>query len=458
MRNTIKKPFYRIKNGSASLVEAIAEDMYNTYGIQVEFNTTVASITSLQPPKNLDAPVWRTDLRNPSAVSKLFLSTGEKMLAKTVIVAIPMSCLQTIRFEPSLPHNIQYAASRCQAGRYVKAWVVATGVSKIDNISTWNNGCIQSHVKYRFDIPNVIVQNKPKGVKGGVSGGVKRKNANMKGNVSLRDSFSTVLSTMECCILEASGLTEDMLDVTKIEQENRYGERVDVDTALLSQSVLREQLQRHLVKHHPTINVQYVKLHDYYRDVYSRGTGMTVRAGTKYIHKQAGIDAFHPWDTGNNLFFAGADFSDAYSGWIEGAILSANAISTAAKHYIIPPKKATNLVKKVERVGGDTNDVVVDDKHKNKLQESSDKDISPGRRRKQGNILPSKGRESKSPSPTNRGRESRSPKSLSSRGRNSPKSISTIMKSPTSQPTSPLTDVDSPIENINTKFANSSLK
>ncbi len=462
VRDTIKKPFYRIKNGTSSLVEAIAEDLYSTYRTQVEFNTTVASITSLQPPKNLDAPVWRTDLRDPPPVSKLYLSTGEKVLAKAIIVAIPMSCLQTIRFEPSLPHNIEYAASRCQVGRYVKAWIIATGVSKFDNVSTWNNGCIHSHVKYRFDIPNVIVQNKPKGMKGGVAGRLKRKNANMKGAVTLRDSFSTVLSTAECCILEASGLVEDMLDVTKNEQENRYGERVDVDISLLGQHILCEQLQKHLVKHHPTIHVQYVKLHDFYRDVNSRGAGMTVRAGTKHIHKQAGIDAFKPWKSGNNLFFAGADFSDAYTGWVEGAVQSANAISTAAKHYIIPPKKATNLVKKVERVGGNSNDLIVENPVK---KQDLEKEVSPSRRRKQGNVTPSsKGRESsQSPSHRNRGNGSPSSRgrgsvSPSSRGKNSPKNRSTVIKSPAYSPTSPLTDIDSPSDHISTVLASTRLK
>ena len=401
-------------------------------------------------------------------MSKLFLSTGEKLLAKVVIVAIPISCIQTIRFEPPLPHNIEYASSRCQVGRYLKAWMIATGVSKFDNVSTWDNGCIHSHVKYRFDIPNVVVQNKPKGVKGGIAGGLKRKNANMKGAVTLRDSFSTVLSTTECCILEASGLAEDMLDATKNEQENRYGERVEVDISLLSQSILCEQLKKHLVKHHPTINIQYVKVHDYYRDVCSRGTGMAVRAGTKYIHKQAGVDAFKPW-AGSNLFFAGADFSDAYTGWVEGAIQSAYAISTAAKHYIIPPKKATNLVKKVERVGGNPNDVT---DGKPVKQQDLDKDISPSRRRKQGNITPSSmGRESKSRSPVHRNRgnaspssrgsvspSNRSPKSPSSRGRNSPKIGSTVIKSPASSPTSPLTDIDSPTDHISTMLASTRLK
>lgn len=96
---------YELKDGTASLINAIREDG----GFDIEFNSPVASVD------HHDDRVTVT------------VEGGKKITARAAIVAVPLNVVDSIEFTPGLPEGLAEVAAESQVTRGFKVWMEVKG-------------------------------------------------------------------------------------------------------------------------------------------------------------------------------------------------------------------------------------------------------------------------------------------------------------------------------------------
>jgi hypothetical protein len=138
----------RYPTALSKYVKALADEV-DALGGEIDFYTPVVEVRKeeimLPVPRvpNYDYPPL------PDRKRTVFVKCGSKqeIAARAVIVAVPLKCLATIRFDPPLPLELRQAAERCNAGgEQLKMYALAAGISSdIGRLSTVQYECRESY-------------------------------------------------------------------------------------------------------------------------------------------------------------------------------------------------------------------------------------------------------------------------------------------------------------------------
>jgi hypothetical protein len=139
---------HRYPSALSKYMKALADEV-DALGGEIDFYTPVVEVRKeeimLPIPRvpNYDYPPL------PDRKRTVFIKCGSKqeIAARAVIVAVPLKCLATIRFDPPLPLELRQAAERCNAGvEQLKMYAFAAGISSdIGRLSTVQYECRESY-------------------------------------------------------------------------------------------------------------------------------------------------------------------------------------------------------------------------------------------------------------------------------------------------------------------------
>ena len=122
-------------------MDRLVQSIYNeiiALGGKVRLNCPVASVTAdeveVEVPKvpNYDYP----SLPRVRKLVRIRLQSGEEIVSRAAMVAVPIRCLPLIKFSPPLPGSVTRACSVCNTGdQHVKVWAYVSGISmRIDRV------------------------------------------------------------------------------------------------------------------------------------------------------------------------------------------------------------------------------------------------------------------------------------------------------------------------------------
>lgn len=123
---------FKLKTGTRSLVEAIADDG----GATIRLSTPAASIEQTG-----DGAIVTT-------------RTGERLTAEAVVVAVPLNVLSRIRFTPPLSSGKRAAADEGQASCGAKVWVHARGEPEKVYATAAEDGAPFSWIQSEYETPD----------------------------------------------------------------------------------------------------------------------------------------------------------------------------------------------------------------------------------------------------------------------------------------------------------------
>jgi hypothetical protein len=143
---------HRYPAALSKYVKALADEV-DALGGEIDFYTPVVEVRK----EELMLPVPRVPNYDypplPDRKRTVFIKCGSKqeIAARAVIVAVPLKCLATIRFDPPLPLELRQAAERCNAGvEQLKMYAFAPGISSdIARLSTVQYECRESYTVAR---------------------------------------------------------------------------------------------------------------------------------------------------------------------------------------------------------------------------------------------------------------------------------------------------------------------
>lgn len=334
----LNRKLYRVNRGMSALIEKVLDE-FESLGGMIRYNQPVIEVTSVPKPEVAKAsrcsgvlPVY--DYPEGSETDRLVrlkASSGQLHLCRGAVVAVPLSCLSSIRFSPPLPDSLRDAAERCQAGvQLVKLWGRAVSVSpRIYRTLTYCHPC--------KDVKHVVYQQEEE----------------QQGLLVTLDARGDPLDVDEQLFgVWISGWRRDLLTLTGDSANSSGGSN---GCAIASSDpraapVPSPSLMRTL---HPKAEfVQTVgatiHFHDFSRDPYSHGSWFCLRAGTAVLHARAVSEAVQPWTSANgSLTLACSDLSPEWTGWVEGAVLSGVRAAQRMVTYLIPEKIPRNFLKRV---------------------------------------------------------------------------------------------------------------
>lgn len=139
---------HRYPTALSQYLKALAEEI-DELGGEIDFEKPVVEVRKeeilLPVPRvpNYDYPPL-PDRKRTVYVKCAF---KEEIAARAVIMAVPMKCLATIRFDPPLPLELRQAAERCNAGvEQMKMYAFAAGISNdIGRLCTQQYECLESY-------------------------------------------------------------------------------------------------------------------------------------------------------------------------------------------------------------------------------------------------------------------------------------------------------------------------
>lgn len=338
------------------LVEKITEEIISL-GVTIEFNMPVVSVRKeevLLPPNrvaNYDYPA----LPDRERIVYVKCTTKAEFCTRSVIVCVPMKCITSILFYPSLPLAVTKAAERCNAGAdQIKMYAFAAGVSSdIARLLTVQCECRETYTvaRHHHYNPHATTPTNSNGTanaaallaaatvsaKGGAGTGRGRRTLTVNYNRATApgNDDHTHNHTLIC----TNGSRHDLMrnvarnlrkihPVIELPNDNNHvtpgasqpasrpstttsmtvgGRRpstplIDHRGGALSavvgdgQQVVSINTSAYTVSHDNSI-----VYHDFLSDVCSRGTWFNLRSGTAYLHVLAIKAARMPWDRSNNI-------------------------------------------------------------------------------------------------------------------------------------------------------------
>lgn len=333
VRKGLMKKFSKIVEGGSAFINAIFEDIKKYENVEVLFKTSATSVRNIQPPKRR-VFAWESSKEIPDPIVHIYKNDGSLIVAKSCIVTVPLNCIMSIDYVPKLPKIFSHFADQGNVGKYLKLWILATGVSSsIDQVIGWP-GVVESYVAARFHSHQLLYDDS---------------------KIDHNDDESSVVSgvtetsqvkrqTFEICILAVTGLKDDLYHIDRTISADNTDEDSMIDDN--SNDVLSKQVEFLLRRHHPTIQVHKVTSHDFIGDEWSRGTALSIRSGFSLLFDDAAKEARKPWDNVQTLFIAGQDYSKLWPGLVEGAILSAKEAAIQMRDLLNPIPPEMNFCRK----------------------------------------------------------------------------------------------------------------
>jgi len=332
-RKGLMKKFSKIEEGGSAFINAIFEDIKKYENVEVLFKTSATSIRNIQPPKRR-VFAWEAAKEIPDPIVHIYKNDGSFIVAKSCVVTVPLNCIMSIDYVPKLPKILSHFADQGNVGKYLKLWILATGVSSsIDQVIGWP-GVVESYVAARFHSHQLLHDDS---------------------KIDHNDDESSIVSgvtetsqvkrqTFEICILAVTGLKDDLYHIDRTISADNADENSMIDDN--SNDALSKQVEFLLKKHHPTIQVHKVTSHDFIGDEWSRGTSLSIRSGFSLLFDDAVKEARKPWDNVQTLFIAGQDYSKLWPGLLEGAISSAKEAAIQMRDLLNPIPPEMNFCRK----------------------------------------------------------------------------------------------------------------
>lgn len=339
------------------LVEKLAEEI-KELGVTIDLNMPVVSVRKEEiflPPNrvaNYDYPA----LPDRERIVHVKCTSKASFCTRSVIVCVPMKCLTSILFYPSLPLAVTKAAERCNAGaEQIKMYAFAAGISSdIARLVTAQYECretytIARHHKHNPNALSAFNNSAANAAAVLAASSVSAKSAQGRAaRRTLTASYSRNATgnsdeymynhTLIC----TNGSREDLLKniarnlrkihpVIELPNDSNYvtpgasrpstSASTSLDarrpsTPLIDhrEGAVRSIMTPHELQQITAINTSAYTVshdnsiiyHDFLSDVCCRGTWFNLRSGTAYLHVLAIKAAQMPWDKSNNIHIEGA--------------------------------------------------------------------------------------------------------------------------------------------------------
>jgi hypothetical protein len=237
----------------------------------------------------------------------------------------------SIDFVPKLPSVLSHFADQGNVAKSLKLWVLATGVStSIDQVICWP-GIIESYVGGRFFSTTRIYEEPHHDDESSVVSGV-------------TETSQSKNNCFECSIVAVTGVKDDLYHIDKTVSADDTEEDSMIDN--YSSDALSKQIEFLLRRHHPTIRVHKVISHDFNADEWSRGNPLSIKSGCSLLFDDAAKQAKSPWGNVKTLYISGIDYSNLWSGSIEGGISSSKLAAIQMRDLINPIPPEMNFSRK----------------------------------------------------------------------------------------------------------------
>jgi hypothetical protein len=344
-KNRTPSGMYRVDGGLGRLVASMATEFEEMGGV-IRYNSPVICVTAIdssQPDTNNTPNYDYPQVSCPRRDVLLKLASGETLVSRAVVVAIPLSCVPSIVFTPPLPTCIRLAGERCNTGQqYVKVFGRASGVSsRVDHVLAYSLAA--------KDVQTLAASS----IEGDIAVTTRTAVFSYREDEDLVDDGEEGEPTS---VVRLAGWRRDLLcgaDIGKV----------------LKQSHPAAEFVSSTRTSHGSSEISLTHHHDFPSDCWSRGSWFSLRAGTAELHVEAGRAARSPWggietETTDNrrresvdrvldgsecgpLILACSDLHPEWTGWVEGGLRAGAEAALRIAPYLNPPKTARNFFKRV---------------------------------------------------------------------------------------------------------------
>lgn len=222
-----------------------------------------------------------------TAAGSIYKSTG-------LIITIPFNTLGSIRFHPPVHESIQRASTICNVAAGFKMWALIGNISPdVDSVY---------RVQNRVDTINQI---------------------------------------------KLVNVDESFVKVRKLPSAKDGSQDISRNLSLVSVSsgtkvTDHAELAKLIRLHHPYASVRQVTLNDFNSDPWYRGSSLAVKAGTTDLFSNASRHAEYPYYPDRHVTIVGADITQMWGGFMEGAVQAGKQAAMKMREYFTPNPKEYN--------------------------------------------------------------------------------------------------------------------
>ena len=387
----------RIKGGFERLTDKIYDHILKL-GVKVVTQSPVSNITvpAVQPGfyDGRYRPRYGCMVLNDEIV--ITTAHGHRYVCAGCIMSVPMSNISSMRWTPSLPVDLTYAATKVNVSRLLKSISMCRNlaldtehVNRVRDTTATESYTIEYDQADNRDLSNLFADSASLVLTQEMDPFVEltphsltpsRQHKGAKRNREIEKRFRDARETSHPVQFTESSIAEDVndnddsieniqedgsLQLEPLRSSNRrdglvaFSRLWDMDpfgpaNSPEKRAGFKQEATEQLKFHHPHIEVESIAAHNFAGDPWFRNSGFALRAGTAQLFGSACDAAKEAFGSTVPFLFCGADFSLDWTGWVQGGLSSAftGSAELHARCYKIPVRKLFNQTRRLFRKKG----------------------------------------------------------------------------------------------------------